>query len=306
MLIKNHIISFLVVIFILAGCDSNTQNLENTADIGTERPTNGSNTSTDNEDQTEETVERLSKPVIVEIKPSNWYIRLVAEDTARALKSSSSQLGELEESDAVQTYALKALSSFSGSYLDIIFANPDGVASGEYKSNFHVYNEDTEDQWFFTVKTDDPNAEIRLTWQGLYILNPYTDDQNRKRYNEYNSITNPLIKHMKLVDTVNGKEIVAMVDGKIEIYTFNMNGQNERVFKWVVQTDKIQTYSVNQNNKKTSNWAVQVDELTNPLEISELSTSETKEVGEDAVIEKSKVLNKRAEQFDLSKPPIMK
>jgi len=287
-------ISFLTVIFILAGCDSDTQNLENATNVSTETPTNEGNTSSGGDGQTEdtdqngtaveETVVRLSKPVMVETKPSNWYIRLVAEDPARALKSSSSQLGELEESDAVQTYALKALSPFGGSYLDIVFVNPDGVASGDYKSNFHVYNEDTEDQWFFTVKTDDPNAEIRLTWQGLYILNPYTDDQNRKRYNEYNSITNPLIKHMKLVDTVSGKEIAAMVDGKIEIYTFNMNGQNERTFKWIAQNEEVLL----------------------PAQTNRSSKMEVKIIGNDTTIAKKQINRKKSEMFDLSKPPMIK
>ena len=287
-------ISFLTVIFILAGCDSDTQNLENATNVSTETPTNEGNTSSggdgqtedtdQNDTSTEETVVRLSKPVMVETKPSNWYIRLVAEDPARALKSSSSQLGELEESDAVQTYALKALSPFGGSYLDIVFVNPDGVASGDYKSNFHVYNEDTEDQWFFTVKTDDPNAEIRLTWQGLYILNPYTDDQNRKRYNEYNSITNPLIKHMKLVDTVSGKEIAAMVDGKIEIYTFNMNGQNERTFKWIAQNEEVLL----------------------PAQTNRSSKMEVKIIGNDTTIAKKQINRKKSEMFDLSKPPMIK
>ena len=287
-------ISFLTVIFILAGCDSDTQNLENATNVSTETPTNEGNTSSggdgqtedtdQNDTSTEETVVRLSKPVMVETKPSNWYIRLVAEDPARALKSSSSQLGEPEESDAVQTYALKALSPFGGSYLDIVFINPDGVAPGDYKSNFHVYNEDTEDQWFFTVKTDDPNAEIRLTWQGLYILNPYTDDQNRKRYNEYNSITNPLIKHMKLVDTVSGKEIAAMVDGKIEIYTFNMNGQNERTFKWIAQNEEVLL----------------------PAQTNRSSKMEVKIIGNDTTIAKKQINRKKSEMFDLSKPPMIK
>ncbi len=287
-------ISFLTVIFILAGCDSDTQNLENTTNVSTETPTNEGNTSSGGDGQTEDTDQngtameetpvRLSKSVMVETKPSNWYIRLVAEDPARALKSSSSQLGELEESDAVQTYALKALSSFSGSYLDIVFANPDGVASGDYKSNFHVYKEDTEDQWFFTVKTDDTNAEIRLTWQGLYILNPYTDDQNRKRYNEYNSITNPLIKHMKLVDTVNGKEIAAMVDGKIEIYTFNMDGQNERTFKWIAQNEEV--FLPTQTNRS--------------------SKMEVEIIGNGTTIAKKQINRKKSGKFDLSKPPMIK
>jgi hypothetical protein len=314
MLIKNHIISFLTVIFILVGCDSDIQNLDNTADVSTEMPPNENNTSTDNEGETEEIEERLSKPVIVETKPSNWYIRLVAEDPARALKSSSSQLGELEENDAVEEHALKALNPLSGSYLDIVFVNPAGVVPGDYKSNFHVYEESVEDQWNFTVRTDDPNAEILLTWQGLYVLNPYTDDTNRKQYKEYRSVSNPLIKNMKLVDVKTGKDILISKNSQAQTYAFNMNGQNERVFALVVQTDeviisadgKIQTYTVNKNNKMTSNWTVEVDELTNPSEISELSTSQTKEVKKDAVVEKTKVLNKKAEPFDLSKPPIMK
>jgi hypothetical protein len=296
MLIKNHIISFLTVIFILVGCDSDIKNLDNTADVSTETPTHEGNTSSEDEGQaedtdqnsttpTEETVVRLSKPVIVETKPSNWYIRLIAEDSARALKSSSSQLGELEESDAVQVHALKALTSFSGSYLDIVFVNPDGIASGDYKSNFHVYDEEREDQWSFTVKTDDPNAEIQLSWQGIYVLNPYTDEQSRIQYKEYRSVTNPLIKYMKLVDTINGKEIAAMINGKVEVYTFNMNGQNERVFKWVVENEEVALSS--QTNRSSRMEA-------------------TKVIENDTIIVKKTITSKKSEMFDLSKPPMMK
>lgn len=262
MLMKKYIISLLTVVFVVVGCDSNSKNLESTTNV-----------------ITEETAVKLSKPVMVETKPSNWYIRLIAEDPARKLKSSSSQLGELEENDAVQAHALKALTSFSRSYLDIVFVNPNGVVSGDYKSNFHVYAEDREDQWSFTVKTDDPNAEIRLSWQGLYILNPYVDEQGRIQYKEYRSVTNPLIKYMKLVDSVNGNEIAAMSDGRIKIYSFNMNGQNERIFKWVVQNEEVMFPA---------------------------QTNHSLEIKDDISIVKKQIIRKKSEIFDLSKPPVIK
>ncbi len=294
MLIKKHMIIVLAVVLLLVGCGSDSQSLDNKTGVSTVTPTNEDDTSSGSEGQTEdtdlndtsteETEVRLSKPIIVETIPSNWYIRLVAEDSARGLKSSSTQLGELEESDATERHALKALTPFDGSYLDIVFINPDGVAPGDYKSIFHVYKEDTEDQWYFTVRTDDLNADILLTWQGLYVLTPYTDDQSRTQYKEYRSVTNPLIKHMKLVDTVNGKEIAAIVDEKIEIYTFNMNGQNERTFKWVAQNEEV--LLLDQTNRSTAMRA--------------------KIIKNDATIAKKQIIRKKSEMFDLSKPPMIK
>ena len=84
------------------------------------------------------------KEAVVETKPSNWYVRLVAEDPARAMKAGDTQLGALEVSDAVEKHTLKALSPFGGSYLDIVFHDPLGVDFGDYKVNFHVYEEGSE------------------------------------------------------------------------------------------------------------------------------------------------------------------
>ena len=269
--------------------------------------------------------ENFTKPLSQEESmPVNWYIRLVAEDASRALKTNSAQLGVLEESDAVVKHTLLSHGRFSRPYLDVVFIDPDGVAAGTYKTNYHMYQKDLEERWRFTVQTDDKTSDILLTWNGLYALTPYTDDKNREQYKEYRSLSNPLIKHMKLVDAETGKEIAASNDGKVQTYVFNMNGQSERVFEWVVQADEVimpvtlsngdevatsadgtvQTYNVNKNNKTTSNWAVHVDELTNPSETSKLSASQAKEAEKDVTIEKAKVLNKRAESFDLSRPPV--
>ncbi len=225
--------------------------------------------------------EKLSIP---ETKATNWYIRIVAEDAARGMKTESSQLGELEVDDAVQTHTLKALSPFGGSYIDVVFVDPNGVDAGEYKTNFHLHQEDTENRWQFTIKTDDANADIMLTWRGLYVLTPYVDDQSRQRYKEYRSMTNPLIKNMKLVDSSNGKEIAAAVNGQVQSYSFNMDGQTERTFDWVVQADEVSI----------------------PAQTSKLSTRRAKVIQKDIAINKAKIMKKKAEMFDLNKPPMIK
>lgn len=284
MLKSKKIIILMALVFILVGCNS-----DDATDIGTDTPTNESTTFPDKDDisteeGTENTEERLAKPATVETKPSNWYIRLVAEDPAKAMKSAGSQLGELEESGAVEKHTLKAFSPFGANYIDIIFVDPDGVASGDYKVNFHRYEEGVEDRWRFTVRTDDTAADILLTWRGLYVLTPYVDEQNRQRYKEYRSMTNPLIKNMKLVDSSNGKEIAAAVNGQAQTYSFNMDGQTERTFEWVVQTDEVSI----------------------PARRSKLLTLRAKTIQKDVIINKAEIMKKKAEMFDLNKPPMIK
>ena len=256
MLNKKEIITSLALALMLLGCDSNTEQLSNGSD----------------------NQERISKTTTVEPKPSNWYIRLVAEDSARGLKSVTSQLGELEEDDAVVKHTLKALTPFESSYLDIIFRDPDGVASGDYTVNFHSYEEGIEDRWSFTVRTDDNTADILLTWRGLYVLTPYEDEEDRQRYNEYRSATNQLVKHMKLIDKSNGNEIAAIVNGQVQTYSFNMEGETERTFEWVVQADEVLI----------------------PIETNKFSVSNTKTVQKEG----SKI--EEVKMFDLNKPPMIK
>ncbi len=275
----------MALVFIVIGCNSDDKSLDNSTAVSADTPTNEGTTPPDTNMSTEETTEvRRSKPALVETKPSNWYIRLVAEDPAKAMISAGSQLGELEESSAVEKHTLKAFSPFGASYIDVIFVDPDGVASGDYKVNFHSYEEGVEDRWRFTVRTDDNAADILLTWRGLYVLTPYVDEQNRQRYKEYQSMTNPLIKNMKLIDGSNGKEMAAVVNSKAQTYSFNMDGQTERIFEWVVQTDEVSILA----------------------QTSKLSTLRAKVAQKDVIINKAEIMKKKAEMFDLNKPPMIK
>jgi len=217
----------------------------------------------------------------VETKATNWYIRLTAEDQMRQMKTASSQLGALEEDDAVEKHTLKSLTPFGRSYLDIVFIDPKDVEPGEYKSNFHISQEGSEDHWEFTVKTDDTTADIVLGWRGIYVLTPYIDDENRMRYREYRSITNPLVKYMKLIDKETGEEIAAVQDGKVQKYSFNMNGKNTHTFEWVVETEEVKI-------------------------ITPRKSIGGKVLKQHAPLKQKSSARKKIDSFDLTKPPMMK
>jgi len=254
-MIKIKYIILPLTLLMLAGCSDKTDEPngeETTTTVPT--PTTPSSTDTADTADTEATIDEptLEEPINVrsrvieeedeeieiiaeETIPSNWYIRIVAEDQNRSLKTNLSQLGELEEINAIQDHTLLSGGRWSNPYLDVIFVDPDGMPAGDYKTNYHVYGEGIDDSWRFTVETDDINAEIQLSWNGLYVLTPSVDAQNRIQYTEYRSKTNPLIGKMKLIDSTTGTEIPAVINNETQVYVFNMNGQVSRNFEWVVQ-----------------------------------------------------------------------
>ncbi len=185
----------------------------------------------------------LNKVTESENRPENWYLRIVAEDITRGMQTGDTQLGQLnEETDVALKHSLKALQPFSTGYIDVVFRDPADIDSGDYKSSFHLYGEGA-DEWEFIVKADEANADIILSWRGLYILTPYIDEQSRLRYREYRSLDNPLIKYMKLLDVSTGTEVAAVQNGEVQTYTFNMGGMLEKVFRWVVQSNEVSILS---------------------------------------------------------------
>jgi len=207
-----------------------------------------------------------------ETVPENWYIRLVAYDKSRNMKTTSTILGGLSDSDAVQKHTLKALSPFGGSYLDVVFHNPEDVKEDDYKVNFHSYDINDSESWEFTVRTDDTDADIELSWIGLYVLNPYTDKYGRTRYHEYRSLSNPLISQMRLVDISSKEELPAMIDSQILKYHFNMDGKKEKSFRWVVDSSdlsvkkSIKIYKSQKLYKSTQDNVAQDTKPAKPIE----------------------------------------
>lgn len=216
--------------------------------------------------------ERITTAPIPETKPLNWDMRIIAEDSLGTMKTDGTRLGQLDEQDAVQVHTLKAINPFGGTYLDVVFINPNGVSNGKYKTNLHVYQKNTEDRWSFSVITDasHKDSEMILSWNGIYVLEPHIDRQNRKRYTENISVTNPILKYMKLIDSDTNEEIAATVDGKIQTFTFNMNGLQSRTFEWVLEVDEVKIEEKQQSKvstfrvKKSSQIKIEDFDLSKP------------------------------------------
>jgi len=294
MTMKKYTIIALIILSMIVGCKENIQYVNNPDDNNTIVQDGGEGTTVDgnvsvdtnetdtNKTDTEETLIKKAS-IEVEVEPHDWFIRLQAEDVDRALQTSSAQLGVLEGEDESLKHSLVSLGHFTGTYLDIVFVDPDNIESGIYKTNYKAYEEGGEYRWRFTVRSDDANANVLLSWRGLYVLTPYVDAQNRKQYKEHRSLTNPLIAKMKLLDTETGIETEVSTEGKVISYAFNMNGQQEHVFEWIVVPDKVETLARRTSYAK------------------EVRTIESVKIKKPT---KEKVIERRAVSFDLSHPPV--
>jgi len=221
-----------ILIVTMTGCNTSNTKMDSSS-INSENST--ANNIVPNRVNNTEVNERVSK--MEEEKAISWYIRLQAEDMSKKIISSNAQLGVLDEENAIVKHTLSALPPLGSDYIDIVFNDPIGGDSGEYQTSFQQFSENSEYRWGFTVKTDNTNAQIALTWRGLYVLSGYVDDQGRQRYKERRSMTNPLIINMQLIDVDTGHVMNVLSGTNAKVYYFNMNGKTEKRFEWVVLPD---------------------------------------------------------------------
>ena len=230
--------------------------------------TNSSYTRTPSVTDQEKEAERLREEIAtIAMEPAtNWYIRLVAEAPQRGLKTYSALLGALQEEDAAQKYSLHRHAPFTGSYLDITFLNPEGLEAGEYKAYFKRSSEDSDLQWSFKVLSDDPNADIVLSWRGLFTLTPYTDAQGRTQHKEYLDRFNPILQKMRLVDALTGDVIVVNTNGINNSYSFNMQGSTSRSFRWKLYVESITQEISNAPSHHSSRLVKEKTTVVKPVE----------------------------------------
>ena len=173
-----------------------------------------------------------------EEKAKNWYVYLVAEAPQRGLISYSAQLGQVDEPDASQKYSLHYLEPIAP-YVDIRFINASEESADNYKSLIKSYNEGVATSWRFEVLSDDPNAEIILSWRGIYVLNPYTSSDGNSAFKTYVSRKNPILKYMRIVDESDESTIPIIIDYKIQSISFNMNGSNSHQLRWELLNEEV-------------------------------------------------------------------
>jgi hypothetical protein len=192
----------------------------------------------DNEPETEE-IERTVSTSEEEPVRKNWYIQLTATDLGNGLAFKGAKLGELDKEGAEENHSLKAFSPFGGAFIDIVFEDPKAVLHGNYALFFLRTDFSSEQRWHFKVRTADSSAEILLQWHGIFVLDAYTDREERQRYREHLVLHHSLWRQMKLIDMETLEEIPAEHDGLLQRYRFHMNGKQERSFEWVVSTEPI-------------------------------------------------------------------
>lgn len=229
------LIALVFLVLLLGGCeDSNsTDSDENTQTISEE---NDNNQSTDTSN---ENVEDNDNPVDVsEEIAKNWYVRLVATDNKRGLESKTALIGELDKENATVEQKLERLEPFTSAYIDVVFIDPAGLEKGEYKSHFLSYSKG-EQVWRFTVLSDNSEADVTLSWRGLFVLTPYMNDNNEVQYREAINRSNPILDTMQLIDETTGRTIVVINSNQPQVMSFSMDGSTSRTFRWERKTDNI-------------------------------------------------------------------
>ena len=149
-----------------------------------------------------------------ELRPGEWFVRLIAEVPAQQLNDQGNVLGWLRiSSDGKDKHDLQELPPFGPSYLTIVFPHTDwGDNSGNYASDFHRRKPwRLGDEWTFVVKSD-AAREVKLSWQG--------NDGLRRMH------------RMRLVDMETGNIVRAVKSKQLQTYTFTMVGTSHR-FRWV-------------------------------------------------------------------------
>jgi hypothetical protein len=183
-------------------------------------------------------------------RADEWYVKTAVEAvdpaTGRAWEHRfSGVFGKLLGSaDGYDRNDVKAIGSLAGSEVALSFLRGDewGENAGDYLSSYHDALGDL-DSWSFVVYSKFDQAEVTLTWDGLFELTPDATSGG-SRYDEQRNLESKLLQKLNLVDLVTG-EVTPAVFGRgnetptLDSYTFTLDpGETSRQFLWVLGSVK--------------------------------------------------------------------
>lgn len=183
---------------------------------------------------------------------TEWAVKLHAIDSEGKLGDTNTRFGQVHPAiDDVDRYDLVSGSNpFNGDFLEVVYYI-NGNES-DFSTNYHSVKKDQYDTWTFVVKTNDPDRTITLSWPGIFKVDSAIDEYNRVRlYNEFLNY-DLIMEKMQLVDMRTGEIISAVSDGQVQSYTFNMDGETERTFKWEYLSEKAVNQSQDVSNKESA------------------------------------------------------
>lgn len=187
-----------------------------------------------------------------ESQVTEWSIKLNAIDSNGTLGDTNIPLGQVYPAkDSVDRYDLtSAPRPFGGDFMEVVYTI-DGNTT-EFSTNYHSVKKDQYDSWTFVVKTNDPDRTVTLSWPGIFKIDSATDEYNRVRlFNEFLNY-DPIMEKMQLVDMRTGEVVSAVANGTVQSYTFNMDGETERTFKWEYLVEKALNQPQDASSKESA------------------------------------------------------
>lgn len=169
-------------------------------------------------------------------KTQEWYMRLIAEVPSENLKDKNNVLGRINgSSESYDRYDLLEINPkmADSAYLTIVFPHDDWEAGKNYASDYHGLSDVDHDEWAFVVRSSAAHAEVKMSWDGIFLLDVVTDE-NRSYYDQKQSRDHEYLDMMYLVDVDNNASHKVYQEGRMQSYSFSMAGKTERSFKWVL------------------------------------------------------------------------
>jgi hypothetical protein len=187
-----------------------------------------------------------------ESQVTEWSIKFNAIDSNGKLGDTNIPLGQVyPATDNIDRYDLaSAPHPFGGDFMEVVYTIDDNTT--EFSTNYHSVKKDQYDSWTFVVKTNDPDRTVTLSWPGIFKVESATDEYNRVRlFNEFLNY-DTIMEKMQLVDMRTGEVVSAVLDGKVQSYTFNMDGETERTFKWEYLSEKAPNQPQDASSKESA------------------------------------------------------
>ncbi|ADV45950.1 hypothetical protein [Nitratifractor salsuginis] len=173
-------------------------------------------------------IERLAKHKRVRVG-AMWAMTLYAEDADSKLKSVETRFGQIKKAKkGVDAYDQESFPSWPK--LAVNF-EADGPGS-KYKGDYHNITRWRGDEWNFVVTSSDVNRAVTLRWSELQKVVLLKSKAQPRPYKRIEAPGARKLRRLLLIDLKTGEKIPAVIDGKLQSYTFNMEGEKTRRFKW--------------------------------------------------------------------------
>lgn len=222
-------LAMLLSIGVFNGCEvDNPVDVKGGDSASNGEPDGSSNDNEREESSVEDSTDMKDNNSIVVVSQKGWYIKLSVESDT--LQDEGTVFGYLEgASDEKDKYDSDALGS-SGLYSTIY---REDLGSTHYRSDYRSYAPTGEksDTWIIEVHSGDKNANVTLSWDGI----TYVSKNDKGTFDEEHKTRSAELDLMRLID-VEDATVLSVLDNEMKI-SFSMNGNRERVFKWVLLQD---------------------------------------------------------------------